>query len=129
MQCRIFLEAVFEQRNRSDVAPRLGISVHTCANHLRAAFRSLRFRVTQDGDVFTEVDRSPRYDLIEELRERFAAARLRPASGKTGERSTSERDRSNSEGDRGKTAGDAGSARVYRSNVRHDRRNVGGHPD
>jgi hypothetical protein len=31
----------------------------------------------QDADVFTEVDRSLWHDLIEELRERYAAARLR----------------------------------------------------
>jgi hypothetical protein len=55
--------------------------------------------LTQDADVFTDVDRSLWYDLIEELCERYTA-------GKTGEGSTSEGDRSNSEGDRGKTAGD-----------------------
>jgi hypothetical protein len=46
----------------------------------------------------TDVDHSLWYDLIEELRERYAAARLRRASGKTGERSTSHGERSSSQG-------------------------------
>lgn len=48
------------------------------------------------------VDRSRWYNLIEELRERSAAARLRRASGKTGDRSNFEGERSKSDGDRGK---------------------------
>jgi hypothetical protein len=72
--------------------------------------------LTHDADAFTDVDRFFWYDLIEELHGRLAAAYLRGASGKTGERSTSqgersksEGERSNSEGDRGKTPG-AGAA-------------------
>lgn len=68
----------------------MGISVNTNDNHFQAAFRSLRHALTQDVDVFTEVDRSLSYDLIEELRERYAAAHLHRASGTTRERSTSE---------------------------------------
>ena len=64
---------------------------------------------THDADVFTKVDRSLCYDLIEEMHERYAAALRRCASAKTrespnsaGERSNSEGERSNSEGDRSK---------------------------
>jgi hypothetical protein len=78
-------------------------------NHLQAAFHSLRHLLTQDADVFTQVDRSLWFDRIEELRERYAAKRLRRASAKTGESSNSEGERSNSERDRGKNVG-AGAA-------------------
>ena len=94
---------------RAEVGPRLGIRVNTCDNHLQAAFYLLRHRLTEDADEFTDVDRSLWYDLIEELRGRYAAARLRRASGKTGDRSNFEGDRSTSEGDRGKSLG-AGAA-------------------
>ena len=114
------------ESNRAHDAVRVCLA--TRGNSTQAAFPSLRHLLTQDADVFTEVDHSLWYDLIEELRERYAAGRLRCASGKTGERSRSEGDRSNSEGDRGKSVGDAGksvgdagSARVHRGNLRHDR--------
>jgi hypothetical protein len=58
--------------------------------------------VTRDDDELTEADRSRWYDLIEELLERYVIARLRRASGKTGDRSTLQGDRSNLEGDGGK---------------------------
>jgi hypothetical protein len=61
----------------------------------------LRHLLTQGADVFTEIDRSLWSDLIEALRERYAAAHLRLASGKKGNRSKSEGDRSNSGRDRG----------------------------
>src|SRR2546423_15719248 len=80
--------------NRAEVAPRLGISVNTHDNHLQAVFHLVRRPLTHDAEVFTDVDRSRLYDLIEELRERYAAARRRRASGKTGERSNFEGDRS-----------------------------------
>jgi hypothetical protein len=104
--CNVILETFFEGRKRDEIAQRVGISANTYDNHLKAALRSVRHLLTQDADMFTDVDRSRWCDLIEELRERYQAARLRRASGKTGERSNSEGDRSNSEGDRGKTAGD-----------------------
>ena len=53
----------------------------TYDDHLSTAFRSLRHPLTHDVDVRSNVDRSLWYDLIEELRERGAAARLRCASG------------------------------------------------
>ena len=63
----------------------------------------------QDVDLFTNVDRSLSYDLVEELSERHEAAPLRRLSGKKGKHSTSkgdgsnfEVDQSNSERDRGK---------------------------
>jgi hypothetical protein len=134
--CNVILETFFEGRKRDEIAQRVGISANTYDNHLKAALRSVRHLLTQDADMFTDVDRSRWCDLIEELRERYRAARLRHASGKTGERSTSEGDRgktagdgSNSVGGARKTDGDAGSTRVHRSNVRHDRGNVGSHPD
>jgi hypothetical protein len=82
--------------------------VHTHDNHLQAAFNSSRYLLTQDADVFTDVDRSYCYDRIEELRERYASSRLRRASGKTGDRSTSGGDRSNFEGDRSNFEHDCG---------------------
>ena len=101
------VETFFEARKRAEVARRLGISVHTYDNYVQAAFYSLRHRLTQDADVFTDFDRSLWYDRIEELRARDAAARRRRASGTTGERSTTEGERSTTEGERGKTVGSA----------------------
>ena len=86
----------------------------TYDNHLKAAFRSLRHLSTQEADVFTDVDRSLCYDLIEELRERYSATRLRCPSAKTGERSSSGGDRSNFEGDRSNSRGDAEKKRARR---------------
>ena len=57
---------------------------------------------SQDADVFITVDRSLRYELIEKLCERYAAARRRCAYLRIGEPSNSEGERSNFEGDRGK---------------------------
>jgi len=42
----------------------------------------LRYSSTNDADVFTNVDRSLSYHLIEELREHNAATALRRPSGK-----------------------------------------------
>jgi hypothetical protein len=58
--------------------------------------------------VHTDVDRSFWDDHIGELRERSAVARLRRASGKTGERSNFEGERSNVEGERSNFEGDRG---------------------
>jgi hypothetical protein len=96
-------------RKRAEIARRVGIRVKTYDSHLEAAFRSLRYLLSDEADEFTGVDRSRWYDLIDELCERYVIARLRRASGKTGERSKSEGERSNSESDRGKTSG-AGAA-------------------
>jgi len=100
------LETVFEERKRAEVAPRRGISVNTDDNHLQAAFPRVAPPLTQDADAFTDGDRSLWYDLIEELRARYVAARLRRAASKTGERSNSEGERSNIEGDRSNFEGD-----------------------
>jgi hypothetical protein len=62
--------------------------------------RQLARIAATDADAFTDVDRSFWYDLIEELRGRSAAAHLRRASGKTGERSNLEGEASNLEGER-----------------------------
>jgi hypothetical protein len=43
--------------------------------------------LTRYAEVFTEGDRPERYDVVEELTERYVIAHLRPASGKKGERS------------------------------------------
>jgi RNA polymerase sigma factor (sigma-70 family) len=102
MQREIIVETFFEKRKRAEVARRLGISVKTYDNHLQAAFRSLRQLLAKDADEFTNVDRSVWYDLIEALRERYEAARLRMPSGKRGNGSTTD-------GDCGKIAG-AGAA-------------------
>jgi hypothetical protein len=64
--------------------------------------------LTQDADVFTEVDRSLRCDRIVELRERDAAARVRRTSDKRGERFTFEGEPSNFEGERSTFEGDRG---------------------
>ena len=58
--------------------------------------------------MFTDIDRSLWYDVIEEVHERHETVWRRRASAKTGERSNSEGDRSNSEGDRSKLGGDRG---------------------
>jgi hypothetical protein len=107
MQLEIISETFFEGWKRAAVALRLGISVKTYDNRLQAAFGSLRHRLTQDAEVFTEVDRSLWFDRIEELRESDSAARLRRASGKTGDRCNFEGDRSNFEGDPSNSRGDA----------------------
>jgi hypothetical protein len=104
MQRQIILETFAEERKRAEITRRLGISVNTDDNSLHAAFRSLRHRLTQDADAFTDVDRWLWCDRIEKLPERYAAVLLRRASGKTGERSNFEGDRSNSERDRGKNS-------------------------
>jgi hypothetical protein len=113
----VSLETFFARWKRGEVAPRLSISVKTHDNHLRARFRSLRQLLTQEGDVITKADRSPWYDHIEEQRERCAATRPRPASGKTHERSTSQDERCNSEGERsnseGKRSNTAGKRSTY----------------
>jgi hypothetical protein len=80
--------------------------VHTYDSHLHAAFCALRRLLIQDVDVFTYVDRSLWYDVIEELRERYEAVCLRRASGKTGERSNSVNERSNSVGERSNSVGE-----------------------
>ena len=148
----VSLETFFARWKRAEVVPRLCISVKTYDNHLRSGFRSLRQLLTQEADVITEADRSPWYDHIEEQRERCAAARPRPASGKRGKRSTSQGKLSNSEGKRSscagkpsnsaherdntegagsissgearKTEGEDCSTQVQRGAVRHERRNV-----
>ena len=104
MQARIILETFGEGRKRAEVARRLGISVKTYDCHLQASFHTLRKRLAQDADEFTDILRSRWYDRIEDLRDRYESARLRRASGKKGERSTSEGERSNFEGDRGKSS-------------------------
>jgi len=80
--------------------------VNTDDNHLQEAFRSLRHLLTQDADAFTDGARSLWYDLMEALRERYVAARLRRAAGKTGEHSNMEGERSNSEGERSNSEGE-----------------------
>jgi hypothetical protein len=82
--------------------------VYTCDNHLQAAFRSLRHLLTQDAEVFIHVDRSLWFDRVEELRERYAATRLRRDSGKKGESSNSEGERSILEGERSSSARERG---------------------
>ena len=80
--------------------------MNTDDNHLQAAFPLVAPPLTQDADAFTDGDRSLWYDLIEELRARYVAARLRRAASETGERSNSEGERSNIEGDRSNFEGD-----------------------
>ena len=80
--------------------------MNTDDNHLQAAFPRVAPPLTQDADAFTDGARSLWYDLMEALRERYVAARLRRAAGKTGERSNSEGERSNIEGDRSNFEGD-----------------------
>jgi hypothetical protein len=72
--------------------------------------------LTQGVDAFTEVDRLVWYELTEEFRKRDAAACLRRASGKIGDRSNSEGDRSNFEGDRGKSFGFAAASAASPAN-------------
>lgn len=109
MQRRIMHETFFDGRKRAEIARRVGISVKTYDCHVQAAFRFLRVSLPQDALAFTEVDRSPWYDLIEELYERYESARRCRASGKKGKRSNLEGERSNLEGERGKNFG-AGAA-------------------
>lgn len=104
MQRQVIEETFFEGRKRAEVAQRLGISVNTYDNHLQAGFRALRHLLSKDADVFTEVDRSVWYDLIEELRERYEASRVRRVSRQPREISSAERERSNPELDGGKSS-------------------------
>ena len=76
--------------------------------------------MTQDADVFTDVDRSLWFDRIEELCERYAATRLRRVSGKKGERSNSEGERCNSEGKRSNSQGERSNSEGERSNSEGD---------
>ena len=82
MQRHIVFATFFENRKRADVSHRLGISVKTYDNHLQAAFRSLRHLLARDAELYTEVDRSHWYDMIEELRERYESARKSSRSRK-----------------------------------------------
>jgi RNA polymerase sigma factor (sigma-70 family) len=104
MQRQVVEETFFQGRKRAEVAQRLGISVNTYDNHLQAGFRALRHLLSKDADVFTEVDRSVWYDLIEELRERYEASRVRRVSRQPRELSNAERERSNPERDGGKSS-------------------------
>ena len=105
MQRQIIVESFVERRKLAEVARRLGISVKTYECHREAALCSLRHRLTQDALAFTDIDHSPWYDLIEELRERYEVGRLRRASAKKGKRSTPQGKRSTHEGERDKSRG------------------------
>jgi RNA polymerase sigma factor (sigma-70 family) len=105
MQREVTHQTFFDGRKRAEVAARLGISVKTYDCHREAAFCSLRHLLTQDALAFTNIDRSPWYDLIEELRERYDATRLRRAAAKKGKRSTPQGERSTHEGERDKNRG------------------------
>jgi hypothetical protein len=102
------LETVVERRKGPDVAQRVGITLNTHVSFLGTASRSMRQLLTDDAEVFTDVEHSLWYDVIEELRERDAAAHPRLGSGEKGERSSVEGDRSNFEGDRSNSARDRG---------------------
>ena len=73
-------------------------------------------------DGFIEVDQSPEYDVIEELRQSSRAAHVHGASSENGDRSNFEGERSNFEGDRSNFEGD-------RSNSRGDAEKNGRAPD
>jgi hypothetical protein len=95
-------------------AQRLGISVHITDDSLQAAFRSLHQLLAQDADLFTDVDRSLWYDIIEGAmrapRGRAPASRgkeKRKAFHIEGDQSNFGGDRSNFEGDRSNSRGDA----------------------
>jgi RNA polymerase sigma factor (sigma-70 family) len=106
MQRQVVDETFLGGKKRADIARRLGISVNTYDNHLQAGFRALRHLLSQDADIFTDVDRSVWYDLIEELRERYEGSRARRVSRRPRELSTSERDLSNSARDLSRSARD-----------------------
>jgi RNA polymerase sigma factor (sigma-70 family) len=116
MQRRIIHETFFKGRKRAAVADRLGISVKTYDVHLQRAYGLFRRFLWEEALAYTEVDRSAWYDLIEELRERYDAARVLRVSGKKGKRSTTRHERSTSEGERSNaerksgTGGPAGAA-------------------
>jgi len=117
-------EKFFEERKRAVVAARLGISVNTYDNHLRAALQSLRHSLTVDAEVSMGIERPSWYDLVEELCERRAVARLRRAPTKKGKRSNIEGKRGNSEGERSHSEGERSNVAHERSNVAHERSNV-----
>lgn len=104
MQRDVVFETFFGGRKRAEVARCLGISVKTYDSHLQAAFRSMRQLLTKEPEVVTGEDRSRWYDLIEKLSERYAASRLRRASGKKGERSIPEGERPTHESESGKSS-------------------------
>jgi hypothetical protein len=101
------LEAFFEPRKRAKVAPRRSINVHIQEIFVQRAFSSLRHPQSHDADAVTERPRSRWYDLVEAPSVRYAAARLRRAFGKRGDRSNFEGDCSNFEGDRSNSRRDA----------------------
>jgi RNA polymerase sigma factor (sigma-70 family) len=104
MQRKVIEESFFDGRKRAEIARRLGISVKTYDNHLQAGFAALRHLLSKDADVFTEVDRSVWYDLIEELRERYEASRVRRVFRQPRDLSNAERQRSNPEQGGGKSS-------------------------
>ena len=120
------LETVVERRKRPEVAQRLGITLNTHDSFLGTASRSLRQLLTDDADVFTDVEHSLWYDVIEEFRECDEAAHLRLGSGKRGERSTSEGERSNFEGERSNFEGERSNFEGERSNFEGDHSNFEG---
>jgi RNA polymerase sigma factor (sigma-70 family) len=104
MQRQVVLDTFLEGHKRAESARRLGIRVKTYDSHLQAAFRKLRHLLSIDADTYTEVDRSVWYDLVEELRERYEASRIRDVASKSRSLSTSTGERSNSTGVAGKSA-------------------------
>jgi RNA polymerase sigma factor (sigma-70 family) len=86
-QRQVIHETFFLKRERQEIARRLGISVCTYDNHLQAAYRSFRKKLTQDAEESTDDDRSHSYDVIAMLNERRKVSRLHRDSGKTGKRS------------------------------------------
>ncbi|HKW11524.1 MAG TPA: hypothetical protein VJO33_14160 [Gemmatimonadaceae bacterium] len=58
MQRQIILETSSSDGNGAEIASRPFVSVHVRDNHLQAASYSLRQRLTQSADGFTDVDRS-----------------------------------------------------------------------
>jgi hypothetical protein len=110
----VALESLVEGHKRAEIARRLGISVYTYDTHLQAAFHSLRYRLSDAADEFTEVDLPDWYDRIEEMSKRHAAGRQRRASRTKEKRSTAEGDRPNSEGDRSNSEGDRSNSRGNR---------------
>jgi len=103
-QRQVIRETFFEGRKRAEVARRHNMRVKTYDNHLQAAFRSLRYLLSQTAKEFAHVERSRWYDLIEELRKPYRPPRLRRAAGKKGERSNFEGERRNSERERVKNS-------------------------
>lgn len=94
-----WVERCLEERERTNIAARQGMSLSTHDNQLQAARPALHTGSMTIVEGSTDVDRPSWYDLVEILNERHAARQLRRTTRAKHKRSRYQHERSMSEGD------------------------------